>query len=129
MDRESVQQLIPQIMEQYGSQLNSIISTHLQQIGIDSQDNNQLIKQSLLRAPVMKISQEHHDSLCHMVGMDPQQSHAPSIANIGGPSVQPPDSIPFKIFDVEHNPDEVMMLSAIMISAASNTRLNRQNVQ
>jgi hypothetical protein len=128
MNQEYLQSLVPQIMEYYGDQieqqLDPIVRTQLQQLGItptpvEKQKMQQHLKQTLLRAPIMEISQDHHAHLSHIMGMDPQYSRTPPRTNINfGPSALPPNTLQAKVFNSRDNPIEIMQLSAIMISAA-----------
>lgn len=129
MNQEYLQKLIPQIMEHYGDQieqqLDPVVRTQLQQLGItptpvEKQKMQQHLKQTLLRASIMEISQEHHAHLSHIMGMDPQYSRTPPRTDINfGPSALPPDSPQLKVFSSKQNPIEIMQISAIMLSAAS----------
>lgn len=129
MDQKYLQSLVPQIMEHYGDQieqqLDPIVRTQLQQLGItpnsdEKQKIHQRLKQTLLRAPIMEISHDHHASLCHIMGLDPQLSRAPPRTDINfGPSALPPNISQAKVFNTRDNPIEIMQISAIMLSAAS----------
>lgn len=129
MDQKYLQSLVPQIMEHYGDQieqqLDPIVRTQLQQLGItptpiEKQKMQQHLKQTLLRAPIMEISQDHHAGLSHIMGMDPRHSRIPPRTDINfGPSALPPNALQAKVFNSRDNPIEIMQISAIMLSAAS----------
>lgn len=128
MNYEYMQILVPQLVEQYGDeigrQLETVVCSKLQQKGItptpdEKQRMQQQLKQTLSRGIIMELPQEHHDSFYHIMDMDPQQSHAPSRQRVNfGPSVSPPDAIKMKVFDYKQNPDEVIQMCAMQLSAA-----------
>lgn len=133
MNPEYLRNLIPQIQEQFGQQIENIACAQLYKHGVTPSPENkskicQQLNKTLGSAPIIEISQQNADKLFHIMGMDSQQSYPPPRSDITFGPISEPENTNIKVFDTKTNPTEMMQLSAIIISAYSEFYKKNKNM-